>query len=340
MRSFFTVAALAAVVLAPGLGNAATPVDAAKYHVIKRIELGGEGRWDYLNIDPAAHRLYISRSSHVMVVDTETDKVVGDIPNTTGVHGIALYPAKHLGFTSNGGDNTVTVFDTKTLKELKRIKVDTDPDCIIFDPATKRVLTFNGDGESATAIDANTLKVVGSIPLEGKPEYAVSDGAGMVYANIEDKNELVTIDAKTLKVLVRYPLAPGESPSGLSMDRKNRRLFSTCHNEQMIVINPDTGKIIASPAIGKGTDASAFDDAAGLAFSSNGDGTLTAIDAKPAGNYSVAANITTTPGARTMVVDPKTHRIYLATAQYAPAKPGEQRPAALPNSFAILVVGQ
>ncbi len=342
MKHFPSVllAITALAVLTLPAAHAAPPVDAAKFHEIKRFELGGEGRWDYIILDPATHHLFISRSSHVMVVNTKTGKAIGDIPNTTGVHGIALDTVMHRGYTSNGGDNTVTVFDTNTFKETKRIKVGTDPDCIIFDPATSRVFTFNGDGESATAIDTATGTVAGEIPLGGKPEFAVSDSRGMVYVNIEDKSEIVAIDAKTLKIKARYPLAPGESAAGLSIDRKSRRLFSTCHNEKMIVMDADTGKVLASPTIGKGTDASAFDEAAGLAFSSNGDATLTVVKADAGGKYSVVANTKTAPGARTMTIDPTTHTIYLPIAKYGPAVAGAKRPTAIPNSFAILVIGQ
>ncbi len=326
-------------------GLALSAQETPKYHEIKKISVGGDGGWDYLTCDSEAHRLYIARSNRVMVVDVEKGEVVGEIPNTPGVHGIALAPRLHRGFSSNGGENTVTVFDTQTLKEVDRIKVGTRPDAIIFDRASNRVFTFNGGSDDSTAIDAASGKVVGTIPLGGRPEFAVSDGRGQVFANIEDKSEIVDIDSQALTVKNHWPLAPGEGPSGLSMDRRNHRLFSACDNKMMVVMDADTGKVVATPAIGEGPDASAFDPRAGLAFSSNGqDGTLTVVHEDAPDKFSVVATVPTQRGARTMAVDPTTHTVYLVTARFGPPPPGQagqrRRPTIEPNSFVILVYGQ
>jgi YVTN family beta-propeller protein len=310
------------------------------YHVLKTIKLGGEGGWDYLTMDPAAHRLYISRATRVMVLDVDEGKVVGEVAKTEGVHGIALDTRRNQGFTSNGRDDSVTVFDLKTLQEKSRIKVGTRPDAILYDPASDRVFTFNAGSKDATAISAETGKVDGTVKLGGKPETGVADEKGMVFVNIEDKDEVVAIDAKKLTVTNRWPVAPGKEPAGLAMDRAKRRLFATCHNEKMVVLDADNGKVLGSPAIGKGTDACAFDPGAGLAFSSNRDGTLTVVEEKPEGEFKVAANVKTQEGARTMALDTKTHNIYLATAKFKPPAPGERRPTPEPDSFVILVVGK
>jgi YVTN family beta-propeller protein len=325
-------------------GTALFAQETPRYHEIKRFAIGGDGGWDYLTCDSAAHRLYISRSNRVIVLDMDKGVVAGEVADTPGVHGIALVPKLHRGFSSNGGDNTVTVFDTKTLKEVDRVKVGTRPDAIIFDPASNRVFTFNGGSSDATAIDATSAKVVGTVPLAGRPEFAVADGKGGIFVNIEDKSEIVAFDAQALSVKNRWSLAPGEEPSGLAMDRKHRRLFAVCSNEQMVVLNADTGKVVATPAIGKGPDASAFDSQEELAFSSNGrDGTLTLVKEEGPDKFRVVATVPTQPGARTMALDPKTHILYLATARFVPQPAGEtgqrRRPALEPNSFVILAFG-
>jgi YVTN family beta-propeller protein len=311
---------------------------ASAYHVIKKIPAQGDKGWDYLSIDPAARRLYITRGDHVMVVDIDSDKVVGEVtaPEVKGIHGVALVPELNRGFISNGMTSTVTPFDLKTLKTEEPIKVGQRPDAIIYDPASKRVFSFNAGSKDATAIDAETKTVAGSVPLGGKPEFAVADEQGQVYVNIEDKNEIVAFDAKELKEKNRWPVAPGTAPSGLAMDRKQRRLFSTCHNNKMIVLDADNGKVLATPEIGKGTDACVFDQETGLAFSSNGDGTLTIVQQDGSGSYQTAAKVPTQAGARTMALDPKTHQIFLVTAR---PKAGQRR-AFEPGTFTILVVGK
>jgi YVTN family beta-propeller protein len=311
------------------------------YKVLKTIELGGKGGWDYLTMDADTGRLYISRSDHVDVVDVEKGKKVGEVADTKGVHGIALAPKHKKGFTSNGQDASVTVFDPETLKETAKVKVGMGPDGILYDPATDRVFTFNARSQDATAIDAASNAVAGTVKLGGKPESAVSDEKGIVYVNIEDKNEVAVIDAKKLEVKSRYALGEGKRAVGLAMDRAKRRLFCSCGNEKMVVLNADDGKILATLPIGRGTDYAVFDPGVGLAFSSNGDGTLTVVGEKD-GKYQVVENVKTQLGARTCALDSKTHKIYLATARFQKQAEGQKkgRPAQEPNSFMVLVVGK
>jgi YVTN family beta-propeller protein len=313
------------------------------YHILKKIPLGGDGGWDYLTMDSVGRRLYVARANRIMVIDVDDGKLVGEVPNTPGVHGVALVPQRDRGFTSNGGDGTVTVFDLKTLKQTARIKVGQRPDAILYDPETKRVYTCNGGSRDMTAIDAETEKVVGTIKLDGRPETAVSDEKGNLFVNLEDKNELVAVDARGLKVLHRWPLAPGEEPTGLAIDRANHRLFSTCHSGQMIVMDTESGKVIATPKIGKGTDAAAFDPETSLAFSSNGDGTLTLVQKAADGKYEAVENVKTQTGAKTMALDLKTHNILLAAAKVKAAAGGGgggRGRSYEPGSFTILVVGK
>jgi len=315
------------------------------YHVIKTYKLGGEGGWDYLNLDSSSRRLYISRATHVMVIDADSGKPVGDIPDTPGVHGIALAPELGRGFVSNGREGTVTIFDIDTLKPITKVKAGDNPDAILYDPATKRVFAFNGRGQNATAIDAAKGTVLGTIKLEGKPEFAVSDGKGEIFVNIEDKSQLDAIDPAKLEVKSRWPLAPCQEPSGLDMDRKNRRLFAGCDNKMMAVVDADTGKVLATPAIGDGVDATAYDEGAGLAFASCREGVLTVVREESPSKFSVAENVKTQEGARTLALDPKTHQVFVVTAKFGPAPPAtadqpHPRPAILPDSFVVLVVGK
>ena len=319
----------------------------AGYQMIKKIPVGGEGGWDYLTMDSAARRLYVSHATKVVVIDVDKGAVVGEIPDTNGVHGIAVVPELNRGFTSNGRDNSVTIFDLKTLKALGSAKTGPNPDAIIYDPATKRVFTFDRGTEaeaSSTAIEAATGKVVGTIMLGGRPEFAVADGSGQVFANLDSKNEIVVIDSRKLEIKARWPLAPGQRPTGLAMDVKNRRLFSVC-NQRMIVMNADNGKVVADIPTGRGTDATAFDPATNLAFSSNGgDGTLTVVHEDSPDKFTVVENAKTQQGARTMALDLKTHNIYLSAAEYTtpPAPAAGQptpRPSIVPNSFMVLVMG-
>jgi DNA-binding beta-propeller fold protein YncE len=315
------------------------------YKVVNTFKIGGDGGWDYLIADAAARRLYISRATHVIVLDLDSGKAVGDIADTLGVHGIALAPELGRGFTSNGREGTVSIFDLKTLATISKVKAGENPDAILYDPATQRVFTFNGRSQDSTAIDAAKGTVLGTIKLDGKPEFAASDGKGEIFVNIEDKSELTAIDPNKLTVKSTWPLAPCESPSGLSMDRKNRRLFVGCDNKMMAVVNADTGKVLATPAIGDGVDATRFDEETGLAFASCGEGVLTVVREESPEKFSVAENVPTQAGARTMALDSKTHNVYLVTAKFGPppaatADNPHPRRSILPDSFVVLVVGK
>jgi len=320
------------------------PAADSGYHLIDTYKLGGDGGWDYLTLDSASRRLYISRATHVMVIDVDSGKAVGDIPDTPGVHGIALAPELGRGFVSNGREGTVTIFDLQTLKLIAKVKAGENPDAILYDPATKRVFTFNGRSHDSTAIDAANGTVLGTIKLEGKPEFAASDGRGEIFVNIEDKSQIDAIDPSKLDVRARWPLAPCEEPSGLAIDRKNRRLFAGCDNKMMAVVDADSGKVIATPAIGEGVDADAFDPGTALAFASCGDGHLTVVQEDSPSQFSVRENVSTQEGARTMALDEKTHKVFLVTAKFGPppaatADNPHPRHTILPDSFVVLVFG-
>jgi YVTN family beta-propeller protein len=324
---------LGALVAAAALSAAATG-----YHVIGEIQIGGEGGWDYLTVDSAARRLYVSHGTHVAVVDLDSNKVVGDIPDTPGVHGIAIAPELNKGFISNGRGNNVTIFDLKTLKTLGTVATGENPDDICYDAGSSRVFVFNGRSKSATVIDAKGNKAAATIPLPGKPEFSVADGKGKIYTNIEDTSEIVEIDAAKAAVAKKFSLSPCSEPSGMAIDTKSRRLMSVCSNRVMAISDPDAGKVVATPAIGAGSDGAAFDPGTGYAFSSNGDGTLTVVQ-QTGGKWDVVENIATERGARTIAVDEKTHKIYLPTAKTAPSQ-GGGRATYLPNTFKVLVVGK
>ena len=311
------------------------------YHLIKEIKIGGEGGWDYPEMDGAGRRLYLSHGTHVVVVDPDAGKVVGDIPNTPGVHGTQIVPSLNRGFISNGRGNNVTIFDLKTLKTISQSATGENPDSIRYEPKTGRVFTFNGRSNNSTAIDAKTGMVVGTIPMGGKPEFAQADDRGHVYVNIEDTNEVVEIDAAKPAVSKRYSLKPCDGPSGMAIDIKNRRLFSVCGNRMMAISDPDTGKVIATPAVGPGPDGVVFDAATGYVMSSNGgDGTLTIVK-ENAGKWEVLENVATARGARTIALDTKTHNVYLPTADPGPpATTGQRRGTFLADSFKILIVGK
>ncbi len=343
-RIAFCLGLLAGMVWMAAASHAAEP--APRYRLLHEYTLGGEGFWDYLQIDPEARRLYVSHGTHVVVMNADDGTVVGDIPNTNGVHGVALAPDLGRGFTSNGRDSSVTVFDMKSLRILGTLKVTgANPDAILYDPATHRVFTFNGRSNNATAIDAARDSVVGTIALGGKPEFAVTSGDGRLFVNLEDKSELVAIDSRTLAVQTRWPLAPGEEPSGLALDAAHQRLFSVCANKKMVILDAASGRVVATVPIGGGTDGTRFDPGTGLAFSSNGEGSLTVVHQDDPDHYRVVDTVTTRRGARTLEVDPKTHRVYVATASFGPAPaPTEQnprpRPAIVPGSFVVLVFGE
>jgi YVTN family beta-propeller protein len=307
------------------------------YKVVATWKLGGDGGWDYLTADGDGHRLFIARGTRVMVVDTESGKQVGEIPDTAGVHGVALDYELGRGFTSNGREDTVSVFDLKTLAVEKKIKVGNGPDAILYDPFSKRVFTFNGKGKetTATAIEASKGEVVGTIQLGGKPEFAATDESGTVFVNLEDKSEIVAFDPRKLTVKSHWKLTDCEEPTGLAIDLKHRRLFAGCSgNKKMAIVDADSGKVLATPAIGDGCDATAFDAGRGLAFASAGDGTITVIKEDAAAEFSVLQTVTTQKSARTMAVDRRTHRLFTVAANVVP---GPERKVE-PGSFVVLVV--
>ncbi len=318
---------------------------ATGYAVRSRFAAGGEGGWDYLTVDASGHRLFVSRSSHVQVLDLATGSPVGDIPDTAGVHGIALVPALQRGFTSNGRAGTVTVFDLATLKPIETVKTTGGiPDFILYEPATKRILTFNGRGANVTAIDAGSAKVVGTLAVGGKPEAAVADGTGRVFVNVEDRAEVVAFDARTMKEERRWSLAPCEEPTGLALDAARGRLFSGCGNRMLAVVNVADGALLATVPTGQGTDGVAFDPGTGTVFVSNGEGTLSLVREERPGSFVLVGNVPTERGARTVALDPATHRLYLPTARFGPppaptADRPRPRPSIVPGSFEILVVG-
>lgn len=338
------VSLLACVVLAAPAAAAEPP--AAGHRVVTAFPVGGDGGWDYLVVDAASRRVFVSRGTHVAVVDADSGKVVGDIPGTEGVHGIALAPELKKGFTSNGRAGTVTVFDLGSLAVTATIKVTGEnPDAILYEPVSKRVFTFNGRGKNVTAIDAASGAIAGTLAVGGKPEFAVSDGSGVVYVNIEDTAEVVAFDAKSLAVKGRWPLAPCQDPTGLSIDPKSNRLFAGCGNRLLAVLSAKDGKLLGTAPIGDGCDGTAFDPATGFVYAANGEGTVTVLRETSPGTYAVVETVPTRKSARTLALDPKTHRVLLPAARFDPpppptAKNPRPRPVAVAGSFEILVVGR
>jgi hypothetical protein len=339
-------AATQAAAAAPSPG--AAPVASGPppgYHLRKTLPVGGDGGWDYLAFDSAARRLYVTRATRVVVVDPDTGKTVGEIPNLSGVHGVALANDLGRGFISNGRSDKVTVFDLQTLKVLSELKsTGQTPDAILYDPFSHRVFAFNGRSGSATVFDAASGQVAGTITLGGRPEFATSDRKGSVFVNIEDKNEVVAIDAAKLTVAHRWPLAGCNEPSGMAIDAAHQRLIVGCGNETSVIVDSATGREVAKLPIGKGVDANGFDPGTGNGFASCGDGTLTVMHEDTPDKWTVAAKVATRKGARTMAVDEKTHDVYLATADFGPppaptAEVPHPRPTILPGTFVILVVG-
>jgi YVTN family beta-propeller protein len=322
-----------------------SPIPAADYTVSRSFPLGGSGGWDYLALEASGARLFISRGDRVDVVETVSGKLAGTIANTPGVHGIAFAPALKRGFTSNGGSNSVSVFELDTLRVIHEIPVSgKKPDAILYEPRHNYLITANGDSDSLSVIDAGTLRLAADVPLPGPPEFMAADGAGMVYVNIKtDPGKLVAVDAKTLTVKGNWPLPGCSKPTGLALDSVHHRLFSVCENQIMAVTDSVSGRQIARVVIGRGPDAAAFDPELGLVFSSNGlDGTLTVIREESPDQYRVIASVTTLPSARTMALDPATHKIYLAAARLGETPPATEqrphpRPSIVPDSFSILV---
>jgi DNA-binding beta-propeller fold protein YncE len=322
------------------LAAKAKPAGPSGYQVVKTIPIAGEGGWDYVAVDSAARRIYVSHATRVVVLDADSFETVGEIPDTQGVHGIAIAPEFGRGFVSDGRANAATIFDLKTLKTIGTVNTGKNPDAILFDPASKRVFTFNGGSKDATVFGAADGVVAGMIPLGGKPEFAAADGKGNVYVNSEDTSELLEIDARAMKVTQRWPLKPCESPSGLAIDPEHRRLFSGCENKMIAVVDADSGKVIATPPIGQGVDATAYDPGTRLVLSSNGEGTLTVVKQEGPNQYSVLENVPTKRSARTMGLDIKTHNVVLPAAEFLPPKEGERRGAMKPGTFVLLLVSR
>jgi YVTN family beta-propeller protein len=343
MRSL-AFAVVLAFILSPAIAADATP----HYKLAHSFVLGGDGGWDYLTYDPAGRHLFVSRGTEVNVVDVDSGKVIATIPGTNGVHGVALAPELDKGFTTDGKDDAVTVFDLKTFKVINKVKIDGDrPDAIAYEPKTQRVFTFNGGSNDSSVLDAKTEKVVATVKLPGRPEAAVADGQGRVYVNIESTSQLSAIDAAKAQVLKTWSLAPAcDSPSAIAMDTAHRRLFSGCDNKVMAVSDADAGKVIGTQPIGEGVDAGEFDAGLGLVFMSCGEGVLSVIHEDSPDHYSKLEDAATRKYARTMALDPKSHDVYLVTADIrmdpAPAaatgRAARPKRTVLPDSFTVLVM--
>jgi YVTN family beta-propeller protein len=320
------------------VASAAAP---EKYTLLQTVPVSGDGSWDYVTVDAAGRRVYVSHATKVDVLDADTGAVAGTIGDTAGVHGIAVAADLGRGFTSNGRANTVTVFDLKSLKSLGSVPSGKNPDAIIYDPATRQVFAFNGGSESATVIDAAESKVAGTIDLGGQPEFAAADGAGHVFVNLEDKNEVLRLDAKGLKVLDRWPVAPAKLPVTMAIDPANHRLFVGCRSKSLLVMDSETGKMVATMPIGERVDAGAFDPETKLVFCSCGDGTVSVVRQDSPDRYSAVETIKTRTGSKTMGLDPKTHKLFVPAAEFkAPAGGGRGRPVMAPGSFVVLVYGR
>jgi YVTN family beta-propeller protein len=321
---------------------AATP-QASGYHLSNKFAVGGEARWDYITIDSANRRLYVTHGTKVEVLDADSGKVTGEVPGTAGVHGVALAPELGKGFTSNGNTNTVSVFDLQTLAHTAEIKVGKKPDAIIYDSGLGRIFVANGDGDDLTAIDAKSDKVLGTIPLGGGPEYMASDEKGTLWVNIEEKDAFVTVNAKTLTVTATTPLPGCKGPSAMAIDRANRTLFIGCANRTLVVVDPDKGAVTATLPIGEHVDATAFDPESGLAFAATGDGHVTVVNKDSADKYRVLDTVDTLRGAKTMALDSKTKKLFLPTVENVPpTATGPPRPSGTgaykPGPFVIVVL--
>ena len=342
-KTFFSAMLLASSGMAASI--MAQSSNPPAYHVVRQIPLGGEGRWDYVTLDTAGNRLFIARQTRVMVVDPASGKLLGEIPGLNGAHGVALDYTTGHGFATSGHDGQVVMFDLKSLRALGKDRAADDADAVLYDPASKHVFTFNGDARSSTVIDPVTGKAIGNIPLGGKPEFGVSAGDGKLYANIEDRGEMVEIDAKSQRVTRRWSLAPCTEPTGLAIDRAHHRLFSVCHNKVMAISDANAGKVIGTVPIGGGVDDDGFDPATNLAFASNGEGTLTVVQEDSPASFHAVGSVPTSRGARTMAVDPRTHRVYTVTADLGPAPEATEqdphpRPSVVPGTFRVLVLEQ
>jgi DNA-binding beta-propeller fold protein YncE len=314
----------------------ATAQSAPLYKQTAKFDIGGDGGWDYITYDASSNRLFIGHNSEIAVVDVASGKKVGSVP-ANGAHGVAIVPDKNLGFSTNGRAGTVTVFDLKTLQPKQDIKVGENPDAIIYDPHSKKVIVMNGRSKDLMAVDPDSLQVVATVPLGGKLEFAAADPTH-VYVNVEDTGEIASVDSKAWKADQRWKLEGCEEPSGLAIDDKTHHLFTVCGNKKMMVVDTKTGKIVATLDTGAGTDGAAFDTDLGYAFASNGaDGTLTVVKAAKKGQYEVAGQVPTQKGARTVAVDPKSHKVFLPTAELGPPAEGQRRPSIKPGTFNVLV---
>jgi DNA-binding beta-propeller fold protein YncE len=343
-RGMFMLRRFAAGIVTLSLGLSVMGAgDQGAYHISQTYKIPGEGRWDYLIVDPATHHLFVPRSTHVQIINTADGTVIGDVADTSGVHGVALASEFKRGFASDGKTNTVTIFDTDTFKTIGAVPTGVGPDGIIYDPFTKRVFCMNGEEGSVSVIagDADPAKPgVVTIPLDGKPEFAASDGAGHVYINLEDKAEIAVVDAKEIKVTAHWSLAPGEEPTGMAIDPQTHRLFVGCHNKLMFVVNADNGKIVTSFPMGPDVDACTFDPDQKLAFASCGDSTLTVIHEDDADHFTALPVVHTAKGARTMAMDLSTHILYMPSADFEPLVAGQKRPKMIPGTFKILELKQ
>jgi YVTN family beta-propeller protein len=314
-------------------------VHADTYSVSNQFNVGGEGKWDYPSVDSASHRLYLSRGTHVMIVDTDSGKAVSDIPDTPGVHGIAIAGELGRGYISVGKSNQVKVFDLSTHQVVASIEVGSKPDAILYDEKTHQVFAFNGHSDNVSVIDARTSSIVSTVALGGGPEFAEADGSGTIFVNIEDKNEVAALDARQHKITARWPLPGCEGPTGLALDVAHHRSFSVCANAKMTILDTSTGKAIATLPIGAHADAVVFDRDRQDAFSANGDATLTVVHEADANHFVVAQVVKTAPGARTIALDGTTHKMYLPSASFGPANGAkDEDDRILPGTFVVLVV--
>ena len=308
------------------------------YRFVREIAIGGDGGWDYLSVDPAAHRLFVSHGNRIVVIDTQQDKVAGEITDTPGVHGLTLASDLNRGFVANGGDNTVSIVDLTTLKTVKKVPTAADPDTIAYDPTHHVAYAFAKAGKAATAFDAKSGAIVAEFPLGGTPQATVVDAKrGRVYVNLQDKNAIAVIDTAAKKLTTTWSIEPGQNQSGLAIDLEHQRLFVGCRNKLMVMIDATNGKVLAQVPIGTGTDSSWYDPGSKLAFSSTGEGTVTVAREDSPSTLTTVQTLTTRPFARTMTVDPRTHRIYLVVSDYEAPIPGQGRPKAIPGTFRALV---
>jgi DNA-binding beta-propeller fold protein YncE len=333
-KAFFTISCAALIISSSSL------IAQSNYKIGNKIHVEGEGGWDYLNVDEVNGRIFVSHATVAQAIDIKTGKLVGTIPDTKGIHGIAIANDLNKGFTSNGRDSSVTIFNLNTLEVITKIYVTgRNPDAILYDPFSQKVFTFNGGGNNSTVIDAKENKVIGTIPLDGKPEFSATDGKGKVFVNIEDRSVINVINSVTLKVEQHWPIAPGEEPSGLAIDNKNHCLFSVCGNKLMVVTDAETGKVITTLPIGDRCDGVVFDPEKKRAYASNGEGTITVVQEETNNSFKVLETVTTQPGAKTIAIDQTTHHLYLTTAEFESAPSStNRRPPVKPDSFVILDV--